>query len=103
MGWDGVDPNRVRLDAAFVEQSSIPVLLDRGPQLRGVEAETLADAHQVVDAFELAGPLPVRLEQRVMHLVELARLARELRGRQRSARVDDHAALPHREPDLRGD
>jgi hypothetical protein len=42
----------------------------------------------------------MRFEERVMHLVELALLTRELSGAKRAAGVDYHVALPHHEARL---
>ena len=53
--------------------------------------------------LQFAGQLPMRLEERPMHLVELTVLARELRCAKRLSRVDQDIALFHDEAHLIGD
>src|SRR5882672_5935271 len=103
MGRYRVDPNGLRLAPAVVEQCFVLALLDGVPELGRIQADRVADTHEVIEILEPAGPLPVRLEQGPVHAVELAMLARKLRGAQRSPRVDDHVTLPHQQADLGGD
>src|SRR5882672_4006151 len=100
---DCVDAHRLGLVAVVVDHRAVAILLDRLAQLVRIESDPGADPHQVVDVFEPACSFPVSLEQREVHLLELALLARELGGAKRAARVDDDVALLHRESYLGSD
>src|SRR2546426_5315122 len=103
MGRNRVDSNRLRLAAAVFERPFEAPQLDRRPQLDWIESYVRSDAHEIVDHLELSSALPVGLEERSMHVFELALLACELGRPQRLARVDDHVALPPHEAHLLGD
>jgi hypothetical protein len=95
-----VDPYRLGLTPVVVDDSFVAALLDGEPQFDWVKPHFLTDTNEVVDIFEPACELPMGFEQRVMHLVELALLTRELSGAERAARIDYHIALPHHQAHL---
>ncbi len=78
-------------------------IIERSPELSRIQPDPGPDPDEVVGVFQSSGPLPMRLEQSLMHLLELAVLAGELSAAQRAARVDDDVALLHRQSDLRRD
>src|SRR4029077_7115615 len=99
----GVDADGSRRAPVLVDHVVVAILQAGLAQLLGVQADLGPYAHEVVDVLQPAGAFPVGLQQRAMHLVELALLARELCRAKGTTRVDDHVALLHREPDGFGD
>jgi hypothetical protein len=103
VGGYRVDSNRFGLVPVVVDDLLVAACHDRGSQLDRIKPYFLANSNQVVDIFEPARQFPMRFEKRVMHLLVLTLLARELRGAQRAARVDDQIALLHHEAYLSRD
>src|SRR5712692_4975725 len=83
----------------LIDDRVVATFLHGGAQVVAVESDPGAEAHDVVDLLETSAAFPVRFEERVMHLVELAVLTGKLRRAERAPRVDDDVARMHLEAD----
>jgi hypothetical protein len=86
-----------------VDHRGVAIFLDRFAERLRIQPYVDSDPHEVARVFQPTGSLPMSLEQGMVHLLEPPMLAGELGGTQCAARVDDHSALLHGQPDLGGD